>query len=250
MIFFEKLREVVYTYKVNLIITGGLLFLILVGNISIYYILTNKINVKENVSINELVYLESKEDNQEEIEVKEVMFYKVDIKGAVKKEGVYELKEKSRVIDVINLAGGFKENADTSVTNLSKYIKDEMVIVIYTKDEVSKFKEVKQEEIKEEEQCINYNEVIINDSCKDNEINRDEEKEETNNKKEDEIDIKISINTADLELLMTLPGIGESKAKSIIEYREKTSFTSIEDIMNVSGIGVKAFEQIKDYITV
>lgn len=248
MTFFEKLREVVYTYKVNLIITGGLLFLILVGNLSIYYILTNKINVKENVSINELVYLESKEDNQEETEVKEVMFYKVDIKGAVKKEGVYELKEKSRVIDVINLAGGLKENADTSVTNLSKYIKDEMVIVIYTKEEVDKFNEVKQEEIKKEEQCIIYNEVIVNDSCKDNDTN--EENDKIDNKNEIELDVKISINTADLELLMTLPGIGESKAKSIIEYREITPFTSIEDIMNVSGIGEKAFEQIKDYITV
>lgn len=248
MTFFEKLREVVYTYKVNLIITGGLLFLILVGNISIYYILTNKINAKENMSINELVYLESKKDNQEEIEVKEEMFYKVDIKGAVKKEGVYELKEKSRVIDVINLAGGLKENADTSVTNLSKYIKDEMVIVIYTKEEVDKFNEVKQEEIKKEEQCIIYNEIIVNDSCKDNDINKENDK--IDNKNEIELDVKISINTADLELLMTLPGIGESKAKSIIEYREITPFTSIEDIMNVSGIGEKAFEQIKDYITV
>ena len=122
-----------------------------------------------------------------------------------------------------------------------------MVIVIYTKEEVDNFKEEKQEEIKKEEQCIIYNEVITNDSCKDNET--DDEKVEINNKNEIELDIKISISTADLELLMTLPGIGESKAKSIIEYREKTPFTSIEDVMNVSGIGEKAFEQIKDYIT-
>lgn len=244
MSFFEKIKEVIYTYKVNLIITGGLLLLILIGNISIYYILANKINTKEEsiVSYN----VPNIEENKILPKVKEEVNYKVDIKGAVLKEGVYELNEKSRVIDVINLAGGLKENADTSVTNLSKYITDEMVIVIYTKEEVEKFKEVKKEEEKKEEQCIIYNEVIVNDSCKEESNTK---KEELDNKHEDEIDVKISINNADIDLLMTLPGIGESKAKSIIEYREQNPFTSIEDIMNVSGIGEKAFEQIKNYIT-
>lgn len=245
MSFFEKIKEVVYTYKTNLIIGGIIIFIILISNIFIYYMLVDDSN--EFDSINEVVHLESKQNNKEEVKVEETIYYKVDIKGAVTKEGVYELKEKSRVIDVINLAGGLKENADTSVTNLSKYIEDEMVIVIYTKEEVDNFKEVKKEEIQKEEQCIIYNEVIVNDSCKDNETN--DLKEEINNKNENELDVKISINTADLDLLMTLPGIGESKAKSIIEYREKTPFTSIEDIMNVSGIGEKAFEQIKYYIT-
>ena len=60
----------------------------------------------------------------------------------------------------------------------------------------------------------------------------------------------ISINTASLEELKTLPGIGESKANSIIKYRETSSFNTIEDIKNVSGIGESLFEKIKDYITV
>ena len=248
MTFFEKIKEAVYAYKTNLIIGGVIILVTLIGNIFIYYMLGD--NKSEISSSTEVVYLESKQDREEKIEIKEEVYYKVDIKGAVVKEGVYELKEKSRIMDVINLAGGLKENADTSVTNLSKYINDEMVIVIYTKEEVLKFNEVKKEEEKKEEQCIIYNEVIVNDSCKDNEIDNNAEKEEVNNKNEGEIDVKISINTADLELLMTLPGIGESKAKSIIEYREQTPFVMIEDIMNVSGIGEKAFEQIKDYITV
>ena len=67
--------------------------------------------------------------------------YYVDIKGAVNNEGVYKLKEGSRVIDVINESGGLKENADTSIINLSKKIKDEMFIIIYTKEEVQKYKE-------------------------------------------------------------------------------------------------------------
>ena len=61
---------------------------------------------------------------------------------------------------------------------------------------------------------------------------------------------KISLNTASQKELMTLPGIGESKAKSIIEYRQKTKFTTIEDIKNVSGIGEALYDSIKDDITV
>lgn len=61
--------------------------------------------------------------------------------------------------------------------------------------------------------------------------------------------VKISINSATLEELMTLKGIGESKARNIIEYREQNSFHALEDIMNVKGIGSKIFEKIKDHIS-
>lgn len=247
MDFLDKTKDFVNLYKVNLVMVGGLLLLIFFGNFTVYYLLANNIKESNNYELDTSVYIE-KEDEDKEETIEEI-FYKVDIKGAVNNPGVYELKSSSRVIEVINLAGGLNEFADTSVTNLSKFITDEMVIVIYTKDEVSSFNEVIKEEEKEEKECIIYNEIIQNDSCKDNIAN-----DNSNDSVNDEqlaIDTKVSINTADITLLMTLPGIGESKAKSIIEYREKEGkFNSIEDITNVSGIGEKLFEEIKDYITV
>ena len=145
--------------------------------------------------------------------------YYVDIKGAVKNPGVYKLKENSRVIDVINASGGLLEDADTSVINLSKIIEDEMVIIIYTKDEVEKYKN---------------NEINSTSS-----INQ---KIEENS--------KININTSDKNTLLKITGIGESKANNIIKYREeKGNFNSIEEIKNVSGIGDSLYEKIKNSIT-
>lgn len=167
----------------------------------------------------------------------------VDIKGAINSPGVYELNENSRIIDLINKAGGLSENADTSIINLSKKLKDEDYIIIYTKDEVLNYKDKiisSKEIIKEIEEkiiCPNSD----NDGC----INNTK-----NNKTEENENSLININTASLEELETLSGIGENKAKKIIEYREKQKFNSIEDIKNVSGIGESLFEKIKDYITV
>jgi len=243
MEFFEKLKEAIYAYKVNLFIGGILIFLILLGNVVIYCVLTDKI---DNINNSKGVFY-ANETTSEEVDELETNYYKVDIKGAVVNPGVYELNEKSRIIDVIDMAGGLTELSDTSVTNLSKYITDEMVIVIYTKEEVANFNVVLEEEKEEEKDCIIYNEVVQNDSCKES-VEEDIVLEDNNEGAE--VDTKVSINKADINLLMTLPGIGESKAKSIIDYREKTPFIVIEDIMNVSGIGEKLFEEIKEYIQV
>ena len=167
----------------------------------------------------------------------------VDIKGAINSPGVYELNENSRIIDLINKAGGLSENADTSIINLSKKLKDEDYIIIYTKDEVLNYKDKiisSKEIIKEIEEkiiCPNSD----NDGCINN---------KKNNKTEENENSLININTASLEELETLSGIGENKAKKIIEYREKQKFNSIEDIKNVSGIGESLFEKIKDNIAV
>lgn len=247
MDFFEKIKNFVNIYKVNLILGGFLLFLIILGNWFIYHLLKADKNVDSNSLIKEI-------DIMEEIQVPEVqeemeIFYKVDIKGAVKKTGVYALKKGSRIIDVINIAGGLLNNADTTVINLSKYITDEMVIVIYTKEQVENFKKVIEEEKQSDKQCVIYNEIIQNDGCKNSEEEKNENEQENNYNVE--LDQKISINTADISLLMELPNIGESKAKSIIEYRSNNGpFITIEDIMKVSGIGEKLFESIKEYITV
>lgn len=181
------------------------------------------------------------ENNGESVDNK---IFKVDIKGQVVNPGVYELSNSSRVIDVINMAGGLTDIANTSLINLSKKIEDQMVIIIYSNDEVinSNIKEIETVFKVVEKECVCP--AIKNDGCinteLDNNVNGDNNIDSS----------KININTASLEELMTLTGVGESKAKSIIEYREKNKFTSIEDIMNVSGIGESAFDKIKEYITV
>lgn len=153
----------------------------------------------------------------------------VDIKGMVANPGVYEVSSSSRVNDVIELAGGLLENADTSLINLAKIVSDEMTIIIYSNEEVLlKYKE---------EVCVCDCPLISNDAC----IESGSE----------DSGALVNINTASKEELMTVSGIGEAKAESIIKYREDNgSFSAIEDIMNVSGIGESLFEKIKDYITV
>ena len=167
--------------------------------------------------------------------------YYVDIKGAVKNPGVYKLKEKSRVIDVINASGGLLENADTSIINLSKIIEDEMVIIIYAKEEIEKYKNNEINSTSSINQKIEENTKPI-DSNNNAEISK---------KSISKTNSKININTSDKNTLLKITGIGESKANNIIKYREeKGNFNSIEEIKNVSGIGDSLFEKIKKYITV
>lgn len=239
MDFLDKCKSFIIYYKVNLILGIVLILIIILSNIGVYMSIVNKADKKDVEEKN--TYVE-----KVPIEGEEKDFYKVDIKGAVNNPGVYELEEESRVIDVIKKSGGLTEEADTSVNNLSKKITDEMVIVIYTFDEVSKFSEVKEKEEIEDRECIVYNQEINNDSC----INITDTTISSNDNYL-EVDTKISLNTATIELLIALPGIGESKAKNIISYREQNgNFNNIEEIMNVSGIGESAFEKIKEYITV
>ena len=233
MEFLDKIKEFVNYYKINLIGGAILLFIVLGSNFVMYTIVESKVS---NIKIDNVV---SEQEQKKEVE-ETLEYYSFDIKGAINSPGVYTLEKGKRIIDAINIAGGLKDNADTSVNNLSKYITDEMVIVIYTFDEVKKFNVIEETEHVNQKECIEYNEAITNDSCI-----------EESDIVASEVDVKISINTASIELLMTLPGIGESKAKNIIEYREeKGPFIKITDIMNVTGIGESIFEKIKDYITI
>jgi len=188
---------------------------------------------------------EKKEETEVVIKKKEKqtsseIYFKVDIKGQVNNPGIYSLKEGSRVIDVIEASGGLTENANTTVINLSKKIEDEMVIIIYSNEEVNNFAKTKEVEKQVIENCIKKDENSLqNDAC----INQSNEQTNVDNN-------LININTATQEELMTLPGIGESKAKDIITYRSENAFTSIEDIKNVPGIGESLFAKIKENITV
>ena len=168
----------------------------------------------------------------------------VDIKGAIKKPGVYFTNCNSNINDIIILAGGLNENANTSVINLAKKITDEMVIIIYTNDEVQNSNVVDTviKYIDKECNCPN----IKNDGCINNEI----DKNITNKSDKDDNDI-VNINTASLTELQNLSGIGKSKAEAIIKYREQNgNFKNIEELLNVDGIGEKLYEEIKPNITV
>ena len=175
-----------------------------------------------------------KEDTKKETSSNET--YKVDIKGEIINPGIYSLSSASRVIDVIEKAGGLTPNANTTVINLSKKIIDEMVIIIYSNEQVQNFAKTKEVEQQVQQYCIQPdNNALKNDACI---------TESTNTSS------KVSINNATLEQLQTLPGIGASKAQDIINYRtEHGQFQSIEDLKNISGIGDSIFAKIKDYIT-
>ncbi len=169
----------------------------------------------------------------------------VDIKGAVKNPGVYKVNEDSIINDVIKLAGGLKSNASTKYTNLSKKVSNEMVITIYTTSQINQMSspttEICNAPTENISNCQNSSIVEIKPSSNEN---KNETNSESTNK-----DNKISLNSATKEELMTLTGVGEAKAESIIEYREKNNgFKTLEELMNISGIGEKAYEKIKDNI--
>lgn len=231
----EKIKFYLEKYKIYISITITIICILILS--ILFFVLLRK---EETIIEKEIVIEEKKEAKVE------VNTIKVDVKGYVEQEGVYEFDSNSRVIDAINKAGGLKENANTDYINLSKKLVDEMIIVIYSNEEVSKFKEEEKEIIYIEYKCecpdnINDSCITESDTVNTNGVEENEEEEE-----KDEL---ISINIADKEDLMTLPGIGESKADNIIKYREENgNFENLEDIMNVSGIGEAAYSKIKDHI--
>ena len=174
--------------------------------------------------------------NKEEVE----STIKVEIKGAVKNEGVYEINDTSRVEDLINISGGLTNDADISTINLSKELKNEDVVIIYTKEEIKEAKQGSTVIKYIEKECICPR--INNSACIEDII--------TNSESIINNTGKVNLNTATKQELLTIPNIGESKAELIIEYRNNTPFTKIEDIMNIKGIGSGIFEKIKAYITI
>lgn len=179
----------------------------------------------------------SLEENKES----KVAKYYIDIKGFVKKPGVYEVTADNIVNDCIKLAGGLLKNADTTTINLSKKVSSEMVIYIPKKEEVIKTTTnttvTKDQEIP--------NDAVVSDNNKSNSSISKDNNTQTPNR------TLVNINTATIQELTTLSGIGDAKAQDIIDYRTLNgNFKTIEDIKNVSGIGEALYAKIKDYITV
>lgn len=156
-----------------------------------------------------------KEEEKTETSAEEPLVLMADIKGAVNQPGVYEIQEGTRVIDLVEQAGGLTADSDASTINFAMRLTDEMTIYIPKKGE----------SVEQVTQIAKGQPVSQNTT--------------------------VNLNSADASELETLPGIGPSKSKAIIEYRETNgAFKSIDDLKSISGIGDKTFEKLKDLISV
>ncbi len=184
--------------------------IILVLTLSLFNFIKKEVFSKDKGEDNMVENIIDETDVEEDTYPKEIV---VHISGQVHNPGVVKLEPGARVIDAVNAAGGLKNDADLDKINLAKKLQDEDKIYI----------------------------PKIGEDIDENLLDFQNSVEDGN---------KININTCTKEELMSLPGIGEVLADRIIQYREKTPFKKVEDLMNVSGIGEKKFESIKDMIIV
>ena len=162
---------------------------------------------------------ETKETKEDSNQTQASETIKVHIAGEINKEGVYEVNNGDRLDDLVKRAGGLTKDANSKNINLAMKLEDQMKIYIPS---IYDF---------EDDTSSTNDNILISD------------------KPSTEIE-KININKASKEELMTLPNIGEKRANAIIEYRENSPFEKIEDIKNVTGIGEKFYQSLKDLITV
>lgn len=149
---------------------------------------------------------------EEIIEYVETPFVFVEVKGAVMKPGVYELLEGDRVLNAIEMAGGYLESSNSKHINHAERVKDEMVIYVPEEGE-------------------EVEEVLLPTSSSQSSL--------------------VNINNADSTVLSTLPGIGAAKAEAIISHREQSgAFKEKQDLMKVTGIGQKTYEKLEPLISV
>ena len=207
MAFFDEWKEKWESWSQAVkgaVIGGVLLLLVGVGGL-----LPKK---EEAVEESEAVVTTVMAEKTEESTTLEAVIF-VDIKGEVKKPGVYQMKVGDRVKDALDAAGGLTAEADSQKVNLAQRVEDQMVIVV--------------PKVGEEAEAIPAGATS----------------------KEVSKEGKVNINTATVEELKTLKGVGEKKAEAIIEYRKKNgSFKTKEDLMKVRGIGKKLFESFQERI--
>lgn len=203
----------------------------------IFYVYTKDSKSEEISNIDDLAIQET-ETKEEKVSDTEIVVY---VTGAVKQEGVYTLKVNSRISDAIEKAGGLVENADIDFLNLAYPLEDGMKIRVPFQGEEKNSNE------KEKENEDQPREIITKESG----IDQTKEKKEETANNLDKTTGKINLNTATLNELDELPGIGPAIAQRIIDYRkEKGKFTQIEQIKEVKGIGESKFEKVKDYICI
>ena len=182
---------------------------------NVYIVSQSDVHEKESISNN----ISDENDNQEKENINKKTIT-VFISGEVKNPGVVTIDAEKRLSDAVNELGGTTENADLNKVNLAMKLKDESHYIIPK---------------------IGDNLESYTNETFENDIEND-----LNNKNN-----LININTASIQELDTLPGIGEATANKIVNYREeKGKFNSIEEIKNVNGIGDKKYEELKTLISI
>ena len=213
MAFFDAWRN--KWEEMNWKVKGSVLFVCLIIGMGLFWMSRQEEEVEEVApSLSETTILPH--EVEDKTTVSTVIY--VDIKGEVHHPGVYQMKAENRVKDLIEAAGGFTPLADDQKLNLAQLLEDQMVIVVPKKGE---------------------------------EVNSELAQAPTSQKKEVGKEVKVNINTATVEELKTLKGIGEKKAEAIIEYRKKNgSFKNKEELMKVRGIGKKLYESFQERVIV
>ncbi|MGE7272935.1 helix-hairpin-helix domain-containing protein [Brevibacillus panacihumi] len=159
----------------------------------------------------------------------------VDVKGQVQQPGLYELKAGMRVADAISLAGGSLPDADLDQINLAQPLTDGAAVVIPSKTAQSEDQSPPVRPLPGMLPPLSADATGVTGT----------------GSTSSQADSRVNLNTATAEELMTLPGIGQAKAQAIIAYRtEKKPFRTPEDLKNISGIGDKMYERLKDRIRV
>ena len=213
MAFFDVWRD--KWEELNWKVKGSVLFVCLIIGMGLFWMSRQEEEVEEVApSLSETTILP--QEVEDKTTVSTVIY--VDVKGEVHHPGVYQMKAENRVKDLIEAAGGFTPLADNQKLNLAQLLEDQMVIVVPKKGE---------------------------------EVNSELAQAPTSQKKEVGKEGKVNINTATVEELKTLKGIGEKKAEAIIEYRKKNgSFKNKEELMKVRGIGKKLYESFQERVIV
>ena len=201
--------------ELNWKVKGSVLFVCLIIGMGLFWMSRQGEEVEEAAtSLAETTILP--QEVEDKTTVSTVIY--VDVKGEVHHPGVYQMKAENRVKDLIEAAGGFTPLADDQKLNLAQLLEDQMVIVVPKKGE---------------------------------EVNSEVAQAPTSQKKEVGKEGKVNINTATVEELKTLKGIGEKKAEAIIEYRKKNGFfKNKEELMKVRGIGKKLYESFQERVIV
>lgn len=235
----EFLTNLSIKYKIIILASMLIIIVIVFGALYKYYYaeddntyIENEIKTEENSSEYEGIEensntIEIKQTNNRIGKVKSEKTIWVHVIGEVQTPGVVELEEGSRIIDAIEKAGGKTEDADLSKINLAYVIEDGVQIYVpRIGEDMNNITQISEE----------AGVGIITQTSKQEDAGKT---------------IKVNINTANLEKLQTLPGVGNATAQKILDYKkEHGNFKNIEEIKNVSGIGESKFNNLKNYIVV